>query len=118
MKVKGIKDGGIALDLILKIHNPNSRSFKVKKATFDIYVDNANVGKSTMNNAIKIEANSTNEYVFPMIVKLNGENLSLGLILNTVFQKKILLKIDGTIKAGTILINQSFEVDWEEEISL
>lgn len=71
-----------------------------------------------MTEHIKIDANSTKEYRFPMAVKLNGKDLSFSLILNTVFQKTIHLKIDGNIRAGNLFINQRFPVIWEDEVSL
>lgn len=118
VKVRGFSKGEIELDLILKIENPNDRSFKVKKADFVIYVNEANLGSSSMSNSITIKANSTDEYVFPMKVKLNGKDLSFNLLLNTIFQNQIKLRVDGTIKAGSFFINQKFPVEWEENVSL
>lgn len=118
VKIKGVNNGTIELDLILRIENPNSRSFKVKDANFSIYVNDANLGNSKMDKNITIEGNSTKEYAFPMQVKLNGEDFSLGLIFSTIFQKQVKLRVDGHIKAGAFLINQKFPVEWEENISL
>ena len=118
VNIKGIGSDGIALELVVTINNPNSRSFKVKQASFDIFVNDNNVGNTQMSKAIKIEANSTEEYTFPMNVKLNGEDLSINLILSTIFQSRIKLRIKGDVKAGSFLINQSFPVDWEENVSL
>lgn len=118
VKIKGINNGEIELDLLLRIKNPNSRSFKVKDASFAIYVNDANLGNSKMGKNITIDGNSTKEYAFPMKVKLNGEDLSLNLIFSTILQKQIKLRVDGHIKAGTFLINQKFPVEWEENVSL
>ena len=118
VRIKGLKKGEIELDLIVQITNPNSQSFKVKDASFDIYVNDQKMGHSKMVESIKIDGNSTKEYAFPMAVKLNGEDLSLSLILTTLFQKRIKLKLDGSIKAGNLFINQRFPVEWEDNVSL
>jgi LEA14-like dessication related protein len=118
VRFKGLNKGEIELDLMVQITNPNSQSFKVKDASFDIYVNDQKMGQSKMVESIKIEGNSTKEYAFPMSVKLNGEDLSLSLVLNTLFQKRIKLKIDGSIKAGNFFINQRFPVEWEDNVNL
>jgi len=118
VRFKGLNKGEIELDLMVQISNPNSQSFKVKEASFDIYVNDQKMGRSKMIESIKIEGNSTKEYAFPMAVKLNGEDLSLSLVLNTLFQKRIKLKIDGNIKAGNFFINQRFPVEWEDNVNL
>ena len=71
-----------------------------------------------MNKAIKIDGNSIKEYIFPVKVKLGGEDLSLGLLLGGLFKSSLNLKVEGEVKAGTFLINQNFPVEWEDRIKL
>ena len=118
VEIKGLKDGKIELDLLLTIKNPNSQSFTVKDASFEIHLNDQLIGHSTMNGKRKIKANSTAQYAFPMEIKLDGKDLSLGLLLGSIFQSRINLKIEGDIKAGTIFYNQRFPVEFEERISL
>lgn len=118
VKIRGFSKGEIELDLIVKIENPNSRSFKVKKASFEVYVNGAKVANSSMSETIIIKANSTDKYFFPMKVKLEGKELSISMLLNTFLNKNIELRVDGNIKAGSFFINQKFPVEWEENISL
>ena len=118
IKIRGLKDGMIEMDLIAIIENPNSQSFKVKNATFDIYLNGSHIGKSTMNEGIKIKANSTQEYTFPVKVKLGSQDLSLGSLLGGLFQSSLNLKVEGEVKAGSFLINQRFPVEWEDRVKL
>ncbi len=118
VEVKGISDGNIELDLILEINNPNNQSFHVKKASFEIYLNDQLIGHTTMDKKTKIKANSNEEYSFPMKIKLDGKDLSLGMLLGSIFQSRVELRIDGDIKAGTFFYNQRFPVEWEERISL
>lgn len=118
VKVRAFEKGELALDLLLKINNPNDRTFKVKDADFSIMVNGSEVGSSKMDNSITINGNSTEVYAFPMKIKLNGEELSLNMLLSTFIQKQIHLKVNGAIKAGSFLITQKFPVEWEENVSL
>jgi LEA14-like dessication related protein len=118
VELKGFDDGRIKLDLVMKIKNPNSQSFTIKDAAFDIYINDNLVGHSKLDRNIKIKGNSTENYRFPIGVKLDGKNLSLGMLLGSIFQSRINLKIEGHIKAGAFLINQRFPVEWAEKISL
>lgn len=118
IKIRGLKDGMVEIDLIAIIENPNSQSFKVKNATFDIYLNGSHVGKSTMNEHIKINANTIQEYVFPVKVKLGGKDLSLGSLLGGLFQSSLNLRVEGEVKAGSFLINQRFPVEWEDRVQL
>ena len=118
VKVRGCDKGEIMLDLLLEINNPNSRSFRVKKADFSIFINDASVGDSHLENSILIKANSSETYAFPMKVKLKAEELSLSSLLGTLFKKQMRLKIEGDIKAGSFAISQKFPVVWEEIISL
>jgi LEA14-like dessication related protein len=118
VKVIGVKDGEIELALSIEIENPNSKSFKVKEAAFDIYINDALMGSTHMKKAIKIEGNSSEMYTFPVNVNINGEGLSLNLILNTIFQSRIKLRVEGNVKAGSLLYNRKIPVEFEENISL
>ncbi len=118
VEIKGINDGYIELDLLLEIDNPNTQSFTVKDASFEISLNDQVIGHSTMSEKTKIKANSRDQYAFPMRIKLDGKDLSLGLLLGSIFQSRINLKIEGDIKAGTFFYNQRFPVEFEEKISL
>ena len=113
----GFDENGIELGIILTIKNPNDRAFKIKKADFDVEINGILVGKATLKKKIKISANKTSTYTFPILAKFNSGELSLSLILKSLSDGNIKLKIDGEIKAGTYLIvNQSFPVSWENRI--
>jgi LEA14-like dessication related protein len=118
VKVRGFDDGAVMLDLLLEINNPNARTFRVKKADFNIFLNGAAVGNSHLDKAISIKANSSKTYAFPMKIKLKSEELSLSSLLGTLFKKQMRLKVEGDIKAGSLFISQKFPVVWEESISL
>lgn len=118
VKVRGFDNGEIMLDLLLEINNPNSRSFRVKKANFSIFLNGAAVGNSHLDNSITINANSSKTYAFPMKIKLKAEELSLSSLLGSLFKKQMRLKVEGDVKAGSFPISQNFPVLWEENISL
>lgn len=118
IKLSGIDSDGLQLGLVVKIRNPNKYSFQVKKGQFNVQVNGNEVGNAKLAGKVKIDANSTAVYTFPVSASLKGEDLSLDLILSTILRGQFNLKLDGSIKAGSLLfINDTFDVEWEERVS-
>lgn len=119
IKLYGIDGDGLQLGLVVKIRNPNKYSFNVKKGNFNVQIDGNDIGEAKLSDKVKINSNSTEIYTFPVSAKLQGEDLTLNLILSTIMSGQFDLKLDGKVKAGSLLfINDTFEVDWEERVSL
>lgn len=119
IKLTGIDSDGLKLGLVVKIRNPNKYSFHVKKGHFNVQINGNDIGDAKLSDKVKIDANSTAVYTFPVSAKLQGEDLTLNLILGTIMRGQFDLKLDGTVKAGSLLfINDSFDVEWEERVSL
>ena len=118
IKLTGIDGDGLKLGLVVKIRNPNKYSFQVKKGHFNVQINGNDIGDAKLSEKVKINANSTELYTFPVSAKLQGEDLTLNLILNTIMSGPFDLKLDGSVKAGSLLfINDRFDVDWEERVS-
>ena len=118
IELNGIDGDGLKLGLVVKIRNPNKYSFHVKKGQFNVQINGNDIGDAKLSGKVKIDANSTAVYTFPVSAKLQGEDLSLDLILSTIMRGQFDLKLDGKVKAGSLLfINDTFEVDWEEQVS-
>ena len=118
IKLYGIDGDGLQLGLVVKIRNPNKYSFNVKKGNFNVQIDGNDIGEAKLSDKVKINSNSTEIYTFPVSAKLQGEDLTLDLILSTIMSGQFDLKLDGRIKAGSLLfINDNFDVDWEESVS-
>jgi LEA14-like dessication related protein len=118
IELNGIDSDGLKLGLVVKIRNPNKYSFHVKKGQFNVQINGNDIGNAKLSEKVKIDANSTEIYTFPVSAKLQGEDLSLDLILSTIMRGQFDLKLDGTVKAGSMLfIYDRFDVDWEERVS-
>jgi len=118
IKLNGIDGDGLKLGLVVKIRNPNKYSFNVKKGQFNVQINGNDIGEANLSEKVKIESNSTAVYTFPVSAKLQGEDLTLSLIMSTIMSGQFDLKLDGRVRAGSLLfINDSFDVEWEEQVS-
>ena len=111
------KDGKLELMITARIHNPNKRSFTVKGAKFDILLNGTDMGNAVMQENIKIEANSTKEYSFPIKSDIETGKMGLSFLLGGLMKSRMTLRVEGKVKAGAFLISQQFPVEWEDEIS-
>ena len=119
IKLIGFGDGGIKLGLVTKIRNPNKYSFKVKKGHFNVLINGNEIGDAKLSEKVKINANSTEVYTFPISASLQGKDLSLDLIMNIIMSGQFNLQLDGEIKAGNyFFIYDTFEVEWEGHVGL
>ena len=117
LKFYGVSKDGIDLGLILKIRNPNDRTFKVKQGKFKIWINGNEIGSAHLTGKVKIDPNSTGVYTFPVSASLKGKDLSLDLLLDVIAGDSFNLKIESKIKAGTLVfINDKFEINWEERV--
>ena len=117
VKVESLKDGDITLLISARIHNPNHRSFTVKGAVFDIKLNGTEMGKAVMKENIKIEANSTKVYEFPVHSDIQAGKMGLSFLLGGIFSSTMTLSVEGKVKAGGLFLTQQFPVEWEDEIS-
>jgi LEA14-like dessication related protein len=118
VKFKGIKENQIEYQLIVEIDNPNAQSFNVKKATFDVSIKDKAVGKTKLTEPVKITGKSSEVYTFNMVGTIDDKSESLGIMLGSVFERRIKLTIEGKIKATSFgMISQTFPVEWEESTS-
>ena len=75
------------------------------------------MGNAVMQENIKIEANSTKEYSFPIKSDIETGKMGLSFLLGGLMKSRMTLRVEGKVKAGAFLISQQFPVEWEDEIS-
>lgn len=117
IKLYGLEDGNINYGLILNLKNPNSQSFRVKKAEFLVSINGSTVGKSRLADKVTIHGNQTATYTFPMTGSFEGKEYALDLALQSLFGRGFKLGLTGEIKAGSFfIVNYTFPVEWEERV--
>ena len=106
----------VNITLKMKVKNPNNYNIKIKKSSFDIFLNGKELGKTKMKDDIKLAKNSTDVYevVFESSLKELSKGIfsSLGMLLGGTSK----LRIKGEVKAKAFGIGKKFDVDFTEDI--
>lgn len=95
--------------------NPNNADFVVKSTELDIYINDSLVGHTNLDTNIK--APKLSEFVLPVSAKIKTTSLFYN-ALSFLFNKEAVIKISGTIKAGTYGLYKNFKINYEAKQSL
>jgi len=78
-------------------YNPNNFGVTVKEADVDVYADSVYLGKFVQDSTIAVAKNSDFSIPFSGAVSFKT---AMSLNLETLPQREVLLKADGTVKVG------------------
>jgi LEA14-like dessication related protein len=104
----GILQSTAGIDLIY--YNPNSFGVQLKEARGDVYVDNAYLGRFTLEEAVDVGRRS--EFTVPAIIKLD----MIGAIKNQreIYKKKeVLVRIDGVARLKKSGFSKEIPINYE-----
>ncbi len=88
---------GPQLGVGVKLYNPNDYPMILKKGDLEAYINGRPAGKADLLSATTVPARDT--FVLPVTVSLDASNL-LGNALDMLTQKDVLVRLDGTVRAG------------------
>lgn len=106
-------------EIILTLKNPNNFNVSLTKVNIDILVNGSDVGVVSLNEKVKFLKNSTSTHSF--IVNGDYEKIQSNLLANAfsiMLSKKIDIQGKGKAKGKAFLIGKSFDVDFQEQLSL
>ena len=111
-------ENNLTVRLDMKVDNPNDYNITVKKSTLDIYLNGKYVGKTKMQNPIKLKKRK--EGIYPVYLKTNGSDLmKVGLgSLGGLMGGNLKVRLKGDVKAKAYGIGKTFPIDVEEPVSL
>lgn len=116
IQVHSIQTNKIKASLFLPVKNPNFFGVKVKEINATVFINSKKTGKVINSETLKIPANSdkTQELKFEIDLSdiVSGE-LSIFKILK---ERKVDLRLEGTIKAKTLFTKK--EIDFTKERSI
>jgi LEA14-like dessication related protein len=105
----GLDNSGITMDV--KLYNPNRYGIRVKNADVDIYVNQSYVGKMLIINGNYLIPR-TDTFLLPVKVDVDIKNV-LPNALRLLFDKTVLVKVTGKIKAGKHGLYVSVPINYE-----
>ncbi len=88
---------GPQLGLDIKLYNPNDYPMTLKNGDLQAYINGRPAGKADLLSATTVPARDS--FSLPVTVAINTSNL-LGNALDVLTQKDVLVRLDGTVRAG------------------
>ena len=104
----GNTESTVKMDVLF--FNPNNKSFRIKESDLDIYVNESFAGHTSLDTVIEVPALSN--FTVPVSVKMNSSNILKNAIAS-LFNPTILVKVNGSIKAGRNGLYRNFRVAYE-----
>lgn len=115
VSVNSISLSHSVISVQLKYFNPNNVSLVLKETNLDVYINNSFVGHSAQPMNLNIPNRAS--FTVPLQVDVDNKNL-LKNALVTIFQKKALIKVVGTVKLNKGALNKSFPIDFTTKQNL
>ena len=104
----GLLQSTAGIDLVY--YNPNNFSVQLSEARGDVYVDNAYLGRFSLNDKVRVGKRS--EFIVPAIIKLD----MIGAIKNQreiLKKKEVLVRIDGIARVKKAGVSRDLPIKFE-----
>jgi LEA14-like dessication related protein len=119
VQVSRFDAGGLAVTVIVKVHNPNDHPIQVKDPDMDLYLNGVSLGKATLDSAIILDRNSTRSYSIPIHATFaQGEAGMLPMLLATALSGSAKLAVKGTVVGKSGLWSKRFPFEVEQQVEL
>jgi len=118
IQVHSIQTNKIEASLFLPIKNPNYYGVKVKEINANVFVNDKKTGKASSSETLKISANSDKTQELKFEIDFSDIGSGGFSILKILKDRKIDLKLKGTITAKTLFTKKEMEFIKERSIRL
>ncbi len=113
-KVEKFEGKKISFSMDVILENPNSFSVKIKPSVVDVYLDDNLIGKTYLDQKVKIIKRKENSYFVPLHVEL--EDGILMKLMKLSLKGKVKLRLVGKIKGSIYGICKKVKIDETKEI--
>lgn len=104
----------ISFSMDVKLENPNNFSIKIKPSVVDVFIDDNLIGKTYLDQKIKIIKRKENSYFVPLHVTL--EDGILMKLMKFSLKDKVKLRLVGKVKGSVYGISKKVKIDESKEI--
>ncbi len=104
----------ISFSMRVKLENPNKFSIKIKPSVVDVFIDDNLIGKTYLDQKIKIIKRKENSYFVPLHVEL--EDGILMKLMKYSMKDKVKLRLVGKVKGSVYGISKKVSIDETKEI--
>ena len=113
-KMEKFEGQKISFSMDVVLENPNSFSVKIKPSVVDVYLDDNLIGKTYLDQKVKIIKRKENSYFVPLHVEL--EDGLLIKLMKLSLKDKVKLRLVGNIKGSIYGISKKVKIDESKEI--
>jgi len=110
IKSLGFNNATVSLDL--EYYNPNNFGMQLKRTDLDIFINGTLLGHSTSDSLIRIPKNGN--FILPVKFELDMRNAFKNAF-SALFNKEVMVKLTGKIKAGKGNLFLNFPVNYESK---
>lgn len=118
IKVNGLNDNKLNIDLYLPIHNPNNLKFRITKIDMNIVLNDNYLGKITNADHVSIPASSDEKLRFNLDLEIKSVVKGLISIVNIVSQGRVEVKSDGYIRVRCGFVGKTIPVHNETSVNV
>jgi len=116
-KVEKFSTKEIAVEVTLKIKNPNNFNIKVTKSNLDIFLNDALLGTALNNNKICLKKESTENH--KILLSMSNSQLSknaLSMIMGATLGGKMDIRVKGYIKGKAMMISKKVPIEFSHKM--
>lgn len=106
----------VLFNVDISVFNPNGYALKVRKSTFDVYINDVHIGEAKLLDKYKMKRKQTTLGNVPVEVKL-GQGVIFKLM-RFLKDESVKLRLKGDLKASVLGIPNKQEIDQSKTVSL
>lgn len=114
-----IDDRGIAVSAVVRIDNPNNFRIHVVDPSIDLYVNDAYIGKATLDSNVVLDKRAEKEYRIPLHATLEADQgQALMALMMATMSGTARLKAKGYVVGRVFIFRKRFPFEEETEFQL
>ncbi|MCG8699230.1 MAG: LEA type 2 family protein [Bacteroidales bacterium] len=118
LKVNGIEDNVIKIDVEVPVDNPTLFSFKITSVDIRTTVNGKYIGKLSLNEPIKVKSRRNENYLVPVDVKISNMFVTMFVMMNVKSGSSLKVKLEGTAQGQSMLIKKEYPIEEVIDIKL
>lgn len=110
VKLRGIKDGSVLINLTLDIENPNNRKITISKIEFKAWLKNRELGKLKNSKKIVLDSKSRSEIQVPVeiVLRTPADIFKLSNLSSDLLDQ---LTVEGFIKGRSMCFSKKIKIE-------
>jgi len=119
VSVKQFSTKGVAIDVAIKLDNPNAYKIKLIRSDLGIYIRGKQAGKAKIENKVVLKKHSQDTHHITVSANYKEITAAMGSgLLSLLMNSSVPLEIKGQITARAMMISKSFPVDVKQNVKL